>query len=366
MFENITPESIKQNMLRRVASGLQIREGSFTNDLLSAAACELAEVYHSMDALIPALILDETSGQYIDAHAAFFDIYRKPGTQATCEITFTGTDGATIPAGITFSTTTGLTFSLDKDITIVGGKASGTLTAVNVGKEYNVGAGEIVYILKNYSGINSFTNTEASGGTDMESDAVFLARFKDTIAPSNREPPASGNAEHYRYWATSVDGVAHARVFPLWYGNGTLMVVIAGQDGGPVDEGIVARCKEYIETQRPIGANPTVVSASPVEFSIEAEVVVDDTTTKEAVQASLETSVKSYLLGLVDKAYKEHAYQKSEYDSYSYSVIYNRIYFMIFTTPGVVDCTSLTIGGGISNITVPADGVPVLTGVTVT
>ena len=145
-------------MLRRVGSGLQTREGSFTNDLLSAAACELAEVYHSMDALIPALILDETSGPYIDAHAAFFDMYRKAGTKATCEITFTGSDGASVPAGTTFSTATGLTFSLDESITIAAGTATGTLTAVDVGDAYNIGAGEIVYILKNYSGVDSFTN----------------------------------------------------------------------------------------------------------------------------------------------------------------------------------------------------------------
>ena len=366
MFEKVTPELIKQQMLSRLGSGLQTREGSFVNDVLSAAAAEMAEVYHSMDTFLPALILDENSGQYIDMHAKFFNVFRKPGTKATCQITFIGTDGATVPAGVTFSTNAGLTFSLDDDVTITNGTATGTLTAVDVGDEYNIGPNEIVYILKNYSGIQSFSNAAASGGTDMESDAVFLARFKEAATPNNREPAMSGNAEHYRYWATSVDGVAHARVFPLWNGNGTLMVVIAGQDGGPVDAGVVARCKDYIETQRPIGADPTVVSAQPVEFSIEAEVVVDDSTTKEEVQARLEASVRAYLAGLVDKAYKEHVYQKAEYDNYSYSVIYNRIYFMVFTTPGVLDCTSLTVDGGMSNIHIAADYVPVLTGVTVT
>lgn len=369
MFEKVTPEVIKQQMLSRLTSlGLQTREGSFTNDVLSAAACEIAEVYHSMDALIPALILDETSGQYIDAHAAFFNIYRKPGTKATCAITFIGSDGASIPAGITFSTTTGLTFSLDKDITIVGGKATGTLTAVNVGEAYNVGAGEIVYILKNYSGIDSFVNTEASGGTDVESDAAFLARFKSNFVSEGEDQMYVGNAEFYEVEAKKVDGVAYARVFGLSNGAGTVTIVIADQDGGVVDNATVARCQEHIDTVRIIGADVKVASATAQEFSIEAEVIVDDSTTKEEVQAAFEASVKTYLKGLVDTAFNDHLFEVTTdpVSENSYTVIYNRIYFLIWSTPGVIDCTSLTVGGGISNITVPAASVPVLTGVTVT
>lgn len=363
MFENITPEFIKQKMLSRITSGLQIREGSFTNDILAAAAAEIAEAYHSMDTFIPALILDESSGEYIDAHASFFDIYRKEGTKATCLITFTGTDGATVPAGTTFSTAAGLTFSLDEDVTVSGGTATGSLTAVDVGDAYNIGAGDIIYILKNYSGIASFSNDAASGGSDKESDAAFLARFKSNFKGNE---VFSGNAEHYRLWATRVDGVAYARVVALWNGPGTVKVIIAGQNANPVDDTIVERCYEYIEENRPIGAGVTVVSAGTKEISIEAELIVDDSTTKEAVQAALEESVKSYLRGLVDTAFADHIHANREtMEENAYSVIYNRIYFLVFSTPGVIDCTSLTICGGISNVTVPADCVPVLTGVTV-
>lgn len=363
MFENITPEIIKRNMLSRITTGLQIREGSFTNDLLSAAACEIAEVYHSMDAMIPMLILDETSGPYIDEHAAFFKIYRKEGTKATCKITFTGTNGTKIPAGITFSTAAGLVFSLNESVTIAGGSAVGDLTAINVGAEYNIGAGEIVYILKNYSGIESFTNSEASGGTDVESDAAFLSRFQNALAQD--AIPVSGNSDHYMVWAKSVNGVAYARVYALWDGVGTVKVILAGQDAGIVDEATVTRCAKYIETQRPIGANVTVVSAGAMEFDVEAEIVVDSSTTKEEVQAALEASIRAYLRDLVETNFKDHIDgQNDTYSDKAYNVIYNRIYYIIFSTPGVLDCTSLKLLGSTYNITVPADYVPVLTGVT--
>lgn len=368
MFEKVTPEFIKQQMLSRLEDfGLQTREGSFTNDVLSAAAYEISEVYHSMDALIPAFLLDETSGKYIDDQAAIYEIYRKEGTKATCSIAFTGSDGVTVPAGVTFSTVSGLTYALDEDITIVGGKATGTLTAVNVGDEYNVNAGEIVYISKNYSGIDSFMNDEASGGTDTESDAAFLARFKAHLSPQ-AEDAYVGNAIFYENESKKVVGVAHARVFGHRHGIGTVEIVIANQDGEAVDDVTVDRCQEHIDEVRPIGANVTVVSAGTTEFSIEAEIILDDSTTKEAVQASLEAAVKNYLKGLVSTAFSDHLFEVEtdpEEDN-SYTVIYNRIYFMIWSTPGVIDCTSLTINGGLSNLSVPADCVPVLTGVTIT
>ena len=69
MFEDMTPERIRSRILSRLKTGLQTREGSFTNDIIAAAAAELSECYHSLDALLPAFYVDETSGQYIDKQA---------------------------------------------------------------------------------------------------------------------------------------------------------------------------------------------------------------------------------------------------------------------------------------------------------
>lgn len=78
MYENLTVEDIKSRILERITTNLQTREGSYTNDVISAAAAEIAEVYHSMDALLPAFYLDETSGTYIDRQAAVVGITGKP------------------------------------------------------------------------------------------------------------------------------------------------------------------------------------------------------------------------------------------------------------------------------------------------
>ena len=104
MYEALTVEQIKTNILNRLTTNLQTREGSYTNDVISAAAAEVAACYHSMDALVPSFYLDETSGAYIDRQAAVVGIARKEGSAAACVIRFTGSDGAQVPAGTPFYT----------------------------------------------------------------------------------------------------------------------------------------------------------------------------------------------------------------------------------------------------------------------
>ena len=113
MYEDMTPEKIRGRILGRLKTDLQTREGSFTNDIIAAAAEEISEAYHSLDALIPAFYVDETSGPYIDKQAGTVGIVRKAGTKARCGVTFTGADGAAIPAGAVYYTASGLAFYLE-------------------------------------------------------------------------------------------------------------------------------------------------------------------------------------------------------------------------------------------------------------
>ena len=48
MFEDKTVEGIKTRMLGRLTTDLQTREGSFTNDVISAAAAALSDGSHTI------------------------------------------------------------------------------------------------------------------------------------------------------------------------------------------------------------------------------------------------------------------------------------------------------------------------------
>lgn len=362
MFEDKTVEGVKGRILDRLTTELQTREGSFTNDVIAAAAAEICECYHSMDALLPAFYVDETSGPYIDRQAAIVGVVRKAGTLASCAVIFTGADGAAIPAGAPFYTAEGLAFYLAGAVTLAGGGGRGLLVAAEAGDAYNIGAGEIVSTLRNYPGVESYTNEAAGGGMDPETDAALLARYLERM----RRTATSGNPYHYQQWAGEVDGVGAARVVSKWDGPGTVKVILADQAMEPATAAAVAAAGANIEAKRPVGPAVTVEAARGLQMAVEAAVTIDGTTSREQVRAALEDTVRDYLRTLAAAAFADNIdLQLETLAEKTYTVLYNRIAFLLLSIPGVVDYTALTVAGGTANLSLEADQVPVLTGVVV-
>lgn len=347
MYENITPESIEQNILEEITQ-FDTREGSFARTLISPASYEIWKGYTALEGVPDMIFITEDSGQYIDKKAADFGITRKPGVKAAGTMTFTGRNGTVIPAGKVFLTLDGLGFTLDKQVIIPQeGTAQGTITAQDVGEIYNVEAGEISVQQSPLSGLTSFSNGETTGGVNRETDAQLVARYYDYI----RKPATSGNVYQYEQWAESVNGVGQAKVFPLWAGNGTVKVVISDQDYGTASPETVEACRQYIESVRPIGATVTVESASALNLTINAKVETDSTVTAETVKLKFTEKANEYLRSIT--------FQKNE-------VIYNRLLFLLLDVEGVQDVTFMTINGGTENIPVDGSEIPTLEEVSIT
>ena len=284
-------------------------------------------------------------------------------SEAACVIRFTGSDGAQAPAGTPFYTEAGLAFALEETVILAGGTGEGRLVCQEVGRKGNIAPGEITQTLRNYTGIDSYTNEAATGGVDRESDEALLERYLARM----RRTATSGNPYHYQQWADSVEGVGASRVIAKWNGPGTVKVILAGQDFGPAPEEVVTACGAYIEHQRPVGAEVTVTAAQGVELAVTATVSIDGTTTKGKVQTAFQAALAAYLAGLVKTAFTRNL--DGELDDVAgqrYTVSYNRVSALLLSVPGVIDHTALTVAGGTASVSVPADGVPVLTEVTVT
>jgi len=151
-------------------------------------------------------------------------------------------------------------------------------------------------------------------------------------------------------WALESPGVGAAKVYPLWNGNGTVKVMVVGDDMQPVDDTIVTACAEYIESVRPIGATVTVISATAKEIAVAAKVVTDTSTTAFEVQEAFRNVLEEYI-------------REIAFDAYVFS--YNKVGYLLMSIPGVVDFSSLKINGDTSNVTINTDEVPVLGEVTV-
>lgn len=353
LFEGLTPEAIRSRVLERMGTNLQTREGSFSYDVVSPISFEQWRVLMTLEEFLSAFYVDENSGAYLDSHAALLGLERRQGAKATASVTFTGQDGVTVPAGLSFFTTTGFEFVLTEAVAIADGSATGLLEAAAIGAAYNVGACEINQIQRNISGVTSFVCEAADGGADAESDASLYAR----IVYRRLHPSTSGNESHYIEWALSCEGIGAVKVTRLWNGPGTVRVLVTGYDYLPVDDDLVAECAAYIETQRPAGADVTVCSAAATTINVTATVTTNGVITVEQVQEKFKVDLKEYLAEVTEEYFESR-------EAFEYPVYYNRIAALLMSINGVVDYTNLRVNGATANVMVSNTSVPVVGEVT--
>lgn len=350
-FESMTPESIKAEMLGRVIdAGVDVdaREGSYANVLLSEAAYVMWKYGQTLNGFIDILFPSAASGEYLDLHAAQIGMQRQPGAKAAVTVTFTGVNGTMIPKGTVVCTEDALCFLTAETVTIADGSASVLCIAEAVGADYNVAEATVTQMAMNIHGVYALTNAAAgTGGADIESDADLWKRYHER----RTEPITSGNANHYVMWAKEVTGVSYARCIPLWNGNGTVKVIIAGADRSALDDTIVAACAAHIEEERPIGAAVTVVSVAEASVAVDASVTLAAGHTADGVKAELSAAIGRLL------AAQPFAEERD--------VPYSRFLACLLQCAGVADYSEFKVNGAKTALHIGQGTIPKLGAVTV-
>lgn len=350
MFEDKTPEAIKETMKEQLQTDLATNEGSFVDDLLGPAALELYKVYGSLEGLRDMVWVNESSGLHLDLAAEDIGIgLRKEGTNAKVLLMVTGTAGYTIPKGKAFLTLDNLYFdAIEAKLIPSGGQVEVQAEAREPGARYNVWAGEVTLQFENSAYITAVTNPEAAqGGTDEESDAALYAR----ISLARQKPRTSGNVHDYEAWALEISGVGAVRVLPLWNGPGTVKVLIGDEQTQPVDDAVTAACLEHIEAERPVGAEVTVSSVEALAVDVEAAVHLSATADPDAVKEAFTAALAGYfaLFSLEQEELR-----------------YNWVAALLVTVDGVLDYETLTINGQVGNLPLSAEQVPTVGEVSIT
>ena len=99
MYEDKTPEAIKAEILAaiRQSQGLSAMAGGFADGVAGPVAEQLSEAYRALEGVTSMLFVDESSGGYIDlVGGQYYNITRREGTRAYCDISFSGTPGLVI------------------------------------------------------------------------------------------------------------------------------------------------------------------------------------------------------------------------------------------------------------------------------
>lgn len=337
-YNQETYQVIRQRMLNNMANDIDKREGSFVSNMVSPVGVEFAKYYIELDNILAIMFLEDATNEFLDKKVYDFGIERKQGAYARGYIKIAGVNGTFIPQHSEVLSQGGLVFFTLEDVWVENETAIVEVEASNVGAKYNLIPNSIDKLKVEIQGVTSVTNEEEFvEGVDVETDEELRERFFEII----RRPATSGNIYHYEQWAKEVDGINEARVKPLWNGNGTVKVIVSN-DNNIVDKEIVQKCQEHINNVRPIGADVTVVTPSPLDIRISANIYIESGYDADEAKFVFEDNVKKYL------------------NSCKGSVIYTRVASCLGSVEGIKDYSDLKVNEGIVNINYDDEKLPIL------
>lgn len=339
MFSNQTYETIRQRILDNIKADIDKREGSFTSNMISPIAEELTKSYINMGDILSLAFIEDSFDTYLDKRVSEFGVYRKQGAKATGEIKVEGQDCATIENG-TILKVNDLYFTVLNDIELPSDNII-YVEANEVGYKYNLLANTEFELVEKNEKITKLVNeVDFTNGVDIETDEDLRKRFIKIV----NNPSTSGNKNHYEEWALEVNGVGRAIVYPLWdkdngmNGNGTVKVMIVGNDNKPVTEEIIKSCQLHIEENMPIGCQLTVTTPTSLNVNIVATIELKEGYVIEDVKLDFEASLSEYL--------KEEV---------ATELTYSKVYGLLANHLGVEDILSLTINDNNINIPISED-----------
>ena len=332
MFSNQTYEVIKQRILDNINIDIDKREGSFTSNMVAPLVEELAKAYINMGDILSLGFIDDTFDTYLDKRVGEFGVYRKAGTKAIGEVKVEGQDGLTISNGDIVKAND-LYFTVLNDIELPNDNIL-YVEANEVGYKYNLLANtEFELVEKNNKVTRLYNESDFINGVDVETDEDLRKRFVKIV----NNPSTSGNKNHYEEWALEVNGVGRAVVYPLWNGNGTVKVMIVGNDNKPATEEIVENCKLHIEENMPIGCSLTVTTPTSLNIIINASIELKEGYTLDDIQTDFENSLNEYLKDVTTE------------------LTYSKIYGLLANHLGIEDISNLLINDNNINISIAED-----------
>lgn len=335
MFSQNDFDTIKSRTLNNITFDIDKREGSIINDFASANAMSLAKAYIDMGDIMSIGFIEDTFDSFLDKRVGEFGVYRKQGQKAQGVIQVSGDTGLVIEEG-TILTCNDLNFILLNEVSLPEQNLA-YVEAEKVGYKYNLLANSNFVYSNMPSTVHKLTNEkDFTSGIDEETDKELRERFKKVV----NNPSTSGNKAHYESWALEVNGVGRAIVYPLWNGNGTVKVMIIGNDGKPVSHETLQNTIKHIEEEKPIGCAVTIVTPSILNVNITSNVKLYENYTLEEVQLQFTQRVEEYLKTVDDE------------------IVYTKIFGILATMQGVLDFDNLLINGLSRNIAVQEDKIP--------
>lgn len=233
-FNRPTPQAILQDVQTEMDIALDGSDARLRRSAEGVLARVLTMLVHMqlgfLDSMSKQIHPKTADSEYLEkSHAALRGMTRKAATSASGAVTFSGTNGAMIPAGSILKRSDNVEYALAADVTIAAGTGTGAVTALATGSAGNCAVGVKLTLTSPIAGVQPIALTAGAGlstGADIEADESL----RDRVVDRWQQPPHGGAAHDYEAWAKEVPGVTRAWVHPLKMGLGTVLVQFVMDD----------------------------------------------------------------------------------------------------------------------------------------
>ena len=348
-FEHMTYEVILQRMRDRVSAkypNLDMRESSLISNALAPAALEMAIMYTEADMVLGETFMTTSTRHYLlmhcdqigmdisvfepsaSVHKGEFNVEIPIGSRWNCELynyevrTYLGKNEET-------------------------GYYEYQMLCETVGAAPNGQTGDLTPITNIPNRVLHASLVECLiEGEDETPTEDIKAAYTEFV----RNRASDGNVAQYKLWCSDYDGIGYYKIFPLWNGKNTVKVSILSASNTAASDTLVEEFQNYLDPnsegmgngKAPIGAFVTVTTATEVPINVSAKVTLragyNDL-------SEIDKVLTDYLASL--------AYTKN-------TVAYLNIGAGILSVEGVDSITDLTVNGGVSDIKIGEEEVPVL------
>jgi len=345
MWEDMTFENILNDMLSRVPSNVDKREGSIIYDALAPAAYKLAEAYFMLRNYVDLFFADTAVGEYLSRRTAELGIVRRPATKAIRKII---TD-----APVDVGTRWGLedtTYVIIEKVTDTEYKAE----CEQLGSIGNAYSGTLDNI-DNISGVTAELIDILIPGEDEETDESLRKRYFESLVSQ----AYGGNIADYKQKVTALPGVGGVKVEPVWNGGGTVKLTIIDSDYNKPSPTLIDEVQTAVDPVlnqgegygiAPIGHVVTVVGVDEAVIDVKSEITLQTGYTWEDVKPAVEAAINGYFAEL-----------RSQWaNSETLVVRISQIEVRVLAINGIVDIQNTKLNDQQQNIELGPYEIPVL------
>ena len=341
----MTVEQKLQNMLSNTSDTYDKSLGSWTYDIEKAVANELIENEKLTDSIINKIDVENLTGNELTRFVfQRTGIRRVLATNASGEVVITAIGPTTINKGDLVAAED-LFYEFTQTVNIPSaGQYSVRVQSVNPGLVGNVPVGAINSFPTTLANISNVINEQAfENGYPEETDTSLRQRYYDKL----QRPGKAGNPFHYYEWARSVPGVGKVKVFPRWNGPLNVRVAILDINNEIAPQQLIESTLNYIETQRPFGANVSVVTGEEFAVNISADFTLKAGYTFTQVEQSIKNKLTEYFKSIAfdeGLTYISQAQMGRE----------------LLDVEGIEDYSNLLLNGSTGNIPISDIQVPII------